>query len=47
MLPALFFFKIALAIQALLCLDMNLRIASFSISIKNACGILMEIALYL
>ena len=47
MLPALFFFKIALVFQALLCLDMNLRIASFSISIKNACGILMEIALYL
>ena len=47
MIPALFFFlKIALAIQGLLWLHTHFRVV-FSISVKNAIGILIDIALTL
>ena len=45
MLPALiFFFRIALAIQGLLCFHTNIKIV-YSRYVKNAGGILIEIAL--
>ena len=45
--PGLFFFlKIVLAIQGLLCFHTNFRII-FSSSVKNAIGILIEMALSL
>ena len=44
--PALFFLRIALAIWVLLWFHMNFNCV-FSISVRNAVGILVEIATYL